>query len=201
MYIHLRSIGLLLILLLFTLTSCDKKFEELNENPNQPTTTNPDFLWTEAAVIGAGQFSTGVNTEIWTLMEWTMMMGDINGYPTGGDPYAYSGDWNDQLWQEWYTRLLAPVNEIIRLTEGDAFLINKHSIARIWRAWAFSRITDLWGDVPYFEALRGVNPDGDPILTPVYDGQDVIYAAEFSRGRWTWSRARVHNCRRSGRRV
>ncbi|MEM7037685.1 MAG: SusD/RagB family nutrient-binding outer membrane lipoprotein, partial [Bacteroidota bacterium] len=39
-----------------------------------------------------------------------------------------------------------------------------------------SRITDLWGDVPYFEALRGVNPDGDPILTPVYDGQDVIYA-------------------------
>ena len=162
-------------MVLVSLSACNDRFEEINTNPNQPTTTNPDFLWTEVAVVGAGQFGTGVHTEIWTLMEWMMMMGDLNGIPVGGDPYAFSGDWNDELWIEWYTRLLSPTNEIIKLTQEDPFLVNKYAIARIWRAWAFHRITDLWGDVPYSQALRGVSPDGNTILTPEYDPQEVIY--------------------------
>lgn len=157
------------------LASCGDRFEEINANPNQPNVTNPDFLWTEAVVVGAGQFGTGVHTEIWTLMEWTMMMGDLNGYPIGGNPYAFSGDWNDELWIEWYSRLLAPVNEIIRLTQDDPFMVNKHAIARIWRAWAFHRITDLWGDVPYSQALKGANPGDNAVLTPEYDAQSAIY--------------------------
>lgn len=167
--------GLVIFAIALGLHSCGDRFEEINVNPNQPTTTNPDFLWTEAVAVGAGQFSTGVHTEIWTLMEWTMMMGDLNGYPVGGNPYAYSGDWNDELWVEWYSRLLAPTNEIIRLTESDLFLVNKHSIARIWRAWAFHRITDLWGDVPYTEALRGAAAGDNAVLTPSYDAQSAIY--------------------------
>lgn len=151
---------LVMLLVSISLFACGDRFEEINTNPNQPSQTNPDFLWTEAVVVGAGQYSTGVHTEIWTLMEWMMMMGDLGGYPVGGNPYAYGGDWNDEIWIEWYTRLLAPTNEIIRLTESDPFLINKHSIARIWRVYAFHRITDLWGDVPYSEALQGAS-EGD----------------------------------------
>jgi len=165
----------LILLSAVVLVSCGDRFEEINTNPNQPNVTNPDFLWTEAVVVGSGQFATGVHTEIWTLMEWTMMMGDLNGYPVGGDPYAYSGDWNDELWIEWYSRLLGPVNEIIRLTQNDPFLVNKYAIARIWRVWAFHRITDLWGDVPYSEALQGANPGDQAILTPAYDAQSAIY--------------------------
>lgn len=174
-YNGMRKLIPIFLILLGGLTSCDKQFEELNTNPNQPTITNPDFLWTEAAVVSAGQFSSTVHSEIWTLMEWTMMMGDLNGIPVGTNPYAYNGDWSDELWDEWYTRILSPVNEIIKLTKDNPFLVNKYAIARIWRAWAFHRITDLWGSVPYFQALQGVNPDGDAVLTPVYDSQELIY--------------------------
>lgn len=155
--------------------ACDKGFEELNINPNQPTVANPDYLFTETLHKGAGQFLTGVNTEIWTLQVWNQQMADINGVVSASDPYAYNGQWADQLWEEWYTKVLGPANEIVRITEGDPFLINKHSMARIWRVFAFHRITDLWGDVPYTEALNGVNPNGEPILMPAYDTQADIY--------------------------
>ena len=43
-----------------------RKFEDLNTNPNEPTTTNPDFLFTESIISGNREgFSTGVHTEIW----------------------------------------------------------------------------------------------------------------------------------------
>lgn len=166
----------LVTLLTLLFVGCDKGFEELNENPNQPTTTNPDQLFTEALYMGAGQFLTGAHTEIWSLEVWSQQMADISGVQSAGEPYAFSGDWNDEIWSELYTRVLAPLNEIIKLTEGDPFQINKHSMARIWRAYIFQRITDLWGDVPYSEALSGVNPNGEPILMPSYDAQEDIYA-------------------------
>ena len=156
-------------------TSCGK-FEDLNTNPNEPTVTNPDFLFTESIISGTGRFSTGVHTEIWTLMRWQMMMADSSGVPSLDAAYNFSGAWNDELWTELYTRGLAPCNEIIRLTEGDPFLINKHSVARIWRAYLFHRLTDLYGDIPYSEALLGAEPNGEAILTPGYDRQEDIYS-------------------------
>ena len=47
---------------------------------------------------------------------------------------------------------------------------NQLAIARILRAYYFKLITDLYGDVPYTEALKG---KGDV----VYDTQDAIYPA------------------------
>lgn len=47
---------------------------------------------------------------------------------------------------------------------------NQIATARIMKAYIFWTITDRWGDVPYFEALKGaVN------LSPKYDAQEVIY--------------------------
>ena len=171
----LRSAKYLIIgLLCWMTTACEKDFETLNTNPNQPSTANPNQLFTEALLINAGQFGTGVHAEIWTLEVWTQMMADINGIQVGAN-YNFNGSWNDELWAEWYTRVLTPCNQIVELTQDDAFLINKTSIARIVRAYAFQRITDLWGDVPYSEALSGFNTGASPILNPVYDTQESIY--------------------------
>lgn len=165
---------LLLLAGIMILSSCDKGFEELNINPNQPTLSDPDFLFTESLVKGAGQFGSGIHTEIWTLMVWTMQMADINGIPQAGNEYAYSGTYADEQWREWYSGVLSNLEEIIKLTKGDPFMVNKHALARIWRAYIFHRITDLWGDIPYFQAVKGLDPEED-ILTPVYDPQKDIY--------------------------
>ncbi|WP_315815311.1 SusD/RagB family nutrient-binding outer membrane lipoprotein [Paraflavitalea speifideaquila] len=47
------------------------------------------------------------------------------------------------------------------------------SVARIWRAYCFSRLTDLYGDVPYSEAAQGFNLS---LYQPRYDTQSAIYA-------------------------
>ncbi|MGB1032059.1 MAG: SusD/RagB family nutrient-binding outer membrane lipoprotein [Flavobacteriales bacterium] len=165
---------LLIFVLMCCNISCDKGFDDLNVNPNEPTTANPDQLFTGAIYVNAGQFSTGVNSEIWSMEVWMQMLADINGVEAGTN-YNYNGSWNDALWNEWYTKVLSPCNQIIELTENDPFLVNKNSIARILRAHNFHRITDLWGDIPYFEALSGFNTGNPPILNPAYDSQQSIY--------------------------
>ncbi|MFK7785787.1 MAG: SusD/RagB family nutrient-binding outer membrane lipoprotein [Crocinitomicaceae bacterium] len=171
----MKAIGILLAVIL-VLISCRKDFDEINSNPNEPTIANVDYLFTQSLIKGGGQFSTSTHSNVWTMMVWTQQMADVNGVLNASNPYAYSDDWNDELWKEWYADVLSPVNEVIRLTEDDPYLINKHSIARIWRVFTMQRITDLWGDVPYSEALQGFNSTGDPILQPAYDPQEDIYA-------------------------
>ena len=162
-------------LLVLLLSSCTKNFDLINTDPNDPPFTNPNYLFTEAVLKGSGTFNTGIHTEIWSMMDWTMMVANLEGNMVPGRPYQYGGAWNDELWNEWYTQALAPTNEVMRLTETDPFAINKHSIARIWRVYLFHRITDLWGDVPYSEALKGISSDGTSTLNPVYDTQEAIY--------------------------
>jgi hypothetical protein len=47
---------------------------------------------------------------------------------------------------------------------------NQLGVARILRAYMFWSITDRWGDIPYFEALKGAGN-----FTPAYDKQQDIY--------------------------
>ncbi len=167
--------GSFFIAILALIVSCDKDFEDLNTNPNEPTIANANYLFTESLAQGAGQFSTGIHTEIWTLMNWDMHMADINGITSAGNEYAYSNDWNDELWKELYARVLLPVNDVIKITKDDPYLVSKWAMAKIWKVYISHRITDLWGDIPYSDALNGVNENGNPILAPKYDNQKDIY--------------------------
>jgi len=54
--------------------------------------------------------------------------------------------------------------------ENDLLL----AAAKIMRAWTFMYITDIWGDIPYSEAMQGFSVTGT--LTPKYDTQASIYA-------------------------
>ena len=48
------------------------------------------------------------------------------------------------------------------------------AIADIWESYTFSMITNLYGDVPYFDPISD-----DPPLLSTYDQQSVIYPALF----------------------
>src|SRR5690606_34534618 len=51
---------------------------------------------------------------------------------------------------------------------------NELIIAKILKSYYFWHITDRWGDVPFVEALNGVEN-----LTPAYDSQQAIYNSIF----------------------
>ena len=152
--------------------SCERNFEDMNQNPNEALNINPEYLFSESLLKGSGQFSTGVHTEIWTLMEWTQMLADISE-PTNNDNfYTYSQDWNNELWKAWYVDALMPIQQVLNLTKEQSSYQNLHQMARIWKAFLFHRITDLWGVVPYSEALQGFS---NGMITPSYDSQESIY--------------------------
>ncbi|WP_116127423.1 SusD/RagB family nutrient-binding outer membrane lipoprotein [Lewinella sp. IMCC34183] len=52
---------------------------------------------------------------------------------------------------------------------------NQAAVARILQEWAYLSMTDVWGDLPYTEALRGQDAP-----TPVYDDQQTIYRGVVS---------------------
>lgn len=47
---------------------------------------------------------------------------------------------------------------------------NQVALAKIMQSWAFTSMTDFWGDIPYSEALMGLEN-----LNPRYDEQEMIY--------------------------
>lgn len=78
-----------------------------------------------------------------------------------------------------YAGSLYDLQNIININSDDATKstalkfgsnANQIAIARICKAYIFWTVTDRWGDVPYFEALKG-----NENLSPKYDKQEDIY--------------------------
>ncbi len=79
-----------------------------------------------------------------------------------------------------YYRGLRDLEEIIRLNSDEATAVeaalsgpsaNQIAVCRILKAYAYHNLTDIWGDIPYSQAL-----EGSENVSPIYDTQEQIYA-------------------------
>ncbi|MDR9367420.1 MAG: SusD/RagB family nutrient-binding outer membrane lipoprotein, partial [Balneolaceae bacterium] len=81
------------------------------------------------------------------------------------------------LWDRAFTGYIKDLTNLVEITdptvEGQEDLVNYNSIARIWKVVAFQRITDIYGDIPYFGAGKGFS---ERDFFPAYDPQSEIYA-------------------------
>jgi Starch-binding associating with outer membrane len=156
-------------------TACEKDFEEINKDPN-----NPVVVSTADLLAGSER----------SLMKYLFGMNDEWGFAY--IPHVYMQFWAATLYTnidryedipydftEFYTYSLNDLQHIITLntneeTAQNAALDgpneNQIAIARILKAYAFHNITDIWGSIPYSQALKG----GED-FTPLYDDQEFIY--------------------------
>ena len=81
-----------------------------------------------------------------------------------------NGDWSTP-WDD-YTNTLTNIAAVVRLTANDPALVNENAMARIWKVWLYQRMTDAYGDIPYFPAA--LSPDSAN-NQPQYDTQEAIY--------------------------
>jgi len=155
-------IKLLAISLIFM--SCDNyDFGDINVNPNSPSSANPQALMTNAITSSRAYFQT--NTSLY--VQWLSQTQYTEASLYQQNPADFGGI---------YTNCLSELQAAINLNTGDhkddviGFGSNKNQIAvlEIYKAFIYAKITDVWGDVPYSEALS-VN------ITPVYDNQENIY--------------------------
>jgi len=158
-----------IFIIFFFFSSCTKDFEEINTNPNAPVDVQPSLLLRhilfdygeqmsyEGYVAGdlLGQYMTEVDFNLFDRHSLTEPQ-------LGGNP-----------WVVLYTNLRN--NEIIldKSRSNAAFAVYEGP-ALVLKAYMTAALTDIYGDVPYFNALNG--KEGN--VTPAYDAQEDIYQNE-----------------------
>lgn len=149
-------------------SSCTKKFEELNTNPNSPVDVPAINIFTNAEINGVNRQMGGwiqhTYLGVWCQQWCKVQYIDEDRYM----PRDMSGEF-----QAPYTSELKNLTIVIKKAheEGNAAL---EGAAKCMMVWAFMYLTDVWGDIPYSQALQGFDVDGT--LTPKYDKQADIYA-------------------------
>ncbi len=163
------------VALALTAYGCNNdKLTALNQNPNSPEDVPPGPLFTNAARVTTARWFGGVDlrTYSWAVQQLAeiqytdedryvrMHAADTEGSFNG----AYSAELKD------FTQIIA---------KGTATKEpGTYAPAQALRTLGFSYITDSWGDVPYFSALKGDEIGAS--LQPTYDKQQDIYTDFFA---------------------
>ncbi|MBA4056037.1 MAG: SusD/RagB family nutrient-binding outer membrane lipoprotein [Marivirga sp.] len=164
--------------ILFT-GACTGDFEEMNVNPNSPTTISAPFLLTTAIERSVDRMW-GSNLRYERLnidgpMCWMGYLGR-NIYGNEGDDYTIQPSVYNNNWKAFYNDALSNLNRIIVISapEGSKPNSNYEGMAITLQSWIFSMLTDMYGPIPYSTALKGASET--PVYSPEYDTQEVIYA-------------------------
>ncbi len=157
----------LLVGLVWAVSACDP-LTEVNENPNAPTDVTANFLLPQALRAGVEQGMHGALFQSHTGI-WPQQLVELQ-YPDEEQGEVRDARM-DAYFQNFYIGSLKDIQTVY--DKGvETGTPNHQAVALIWKSWIFHQVTDLWGDVPYSQALRGEEEGGG---TPEYDSQESIY--------------------------
>ncbi len=160
------------------LAGCKKGFVSLNTNPDLITASQINFAY----LFSNAQLQTSGNTDGNGYEDWRnnliysgCMVQHLSSTLSywDGDKYLYDPLYNSAYWDENYPNGIANIEEVIAHTQNNTAVSNLYQMARIFRAFMFQRITDMYGDCPYSQAGLGVISG---TFYPQYDRQQDIYS-------------------------
>lgn len=170
----LNILGVTMMLLVLPLSSCDNGFDELNTNPNVINEIDYNTLLTQAMLqTSGGRYE---NWRAVLIYSSTMIQhfATLPGY-WSGDKYLYNAGYSSSLFDRNYPTTIKSMADIFDKVDPGT---NLYNITLIWWVATMHRITDMYGDIPYFEAGKGFI-DGN--FRPTYDAQADIYADMLSK--------------------
>ncbi|MEM9931334.1 MAG: SusD/RagB family nutrient-binding outer membrane lipoprotein, partial [Bacteroidota bacterium] len=141
-------IGLLSIL--FLLTACTKDFESINTNENAPSEVQPELLFRQV-LYGYGEAMSYEGFVAGNLLSQHFSMIDFNLF----DRHALnSPQEGGNPWPIIYTALRDNETVLALSRENPAQAVYEGP-ALIMKSYLAMTLTDMFGDVPYFEAFQG----------------------------------------------
>ncbi len=157
------------VFLLFGLFACSKDFEEINTNPNFPVDGEPGLLLRQV-IYNIGDEMSYEGFVAGNLLAQQFTMVDFNLFDRHD---LFSPQLGGSPWPSLYRNLLD--NEIILDISKDHPRFSVYEgPALIMKSYMTSILTDLYGDIPYQDALNGL----EGTTNPVYDLQEEIYLGE-----------------------
>lgn len=165
-----KTIYILLFAVL--LSACDQGFEDLNVNPTKPTQVSVANKLTAAQLFASSERYDNWRANL--IYQSTMMqhIATTAGY-WDGDKYTWNRGYASSLMDRYYGNAVKSLEDMLVQLDEEGSPEEMKAITRIMRVFVFSRLTDLYGDIPYSEAGKAVI---DEIFTPKYDPQSEIYA-------------------------
>lgn len=162
----------LAIIIAIQFSGCDD-FLDINQDPNNPLSVPEELLLTSAQIDIAGALgmsSGGLSQITSSYVHQIVQRGaTINDYGVLGNDFGVSTPWNVL-----YTRGLQDVEVMIAQSyETESY--HYAAIGQILKAYSFSLLVDVYGDVPYFEAFLGAEN-----IYPKYDEGSLVYAECFA---------------------
>jgi Starch-binding associating with outer membrane len=176
---------LVLLLLLFSAVSCRKDFNEINTNPFNPTQTSMEALFNGVLASLPLSWNEQFYMHNETLYELTQQGALISH----AWPNIRIGV--DEVWDNYYTTLrnIRALEERFDQYDGSQEeLDNVRAMLKIVTAYKTFKVTDLFGDMPFFDAGRG--GQSNEFLRPQYDRQEAIYKHLLSE--LEWAVAHIH---------
>lgn len=169
-----RTLGIVGVLALMMATyACSDNLSSVNDNPNEPEEAATTFLLTNAQkgladnywdIFPSGYFGL-IYAQYWAQNQYT-----------GESRYAFRTSVVNDIWNDYYTTMNT-LEQIIGQNRNNPELAasfgnnaNQIAVAKILKAWTYQTLTDVYGDIPFTQALQGAeNP------SPAYTSQDSVY--------------------------
>lgn len=147
----------------------------VNEDPNNPTSAPPQAVFTYASRIAMqrwfGSNPTNMRGPVLTAQHLAQVQ-----YPDEDQYLRLDGTVTDASFIGAYSSELKNYQAVIDAGKNDSQPL-LWGPALVMRSLVFGYVTDVWGDVPYSQALQG---DAETaIILPAYDAQKDIYAGLF----------------------
>lgn len=159
---------LVLLTAIALLTSCGKDWLDINNDPNQPdkpyiTLLLPGIQYDISDYLSSGYMNLGYITGVYVHQ--------ISSRESI-DQYGIAPDDAEGYWELLYSRPLTDLDLVIEVgTEND--YMKYVGIAKVLKAYVYSQMVDIWGDIPYSEV------NNIDIIAPVFDDDAAIYAELF----------------------
>ncbi len=163
----MKNIRNLFVLTVFTLFfSCEALDLEANlDNPNEVGVANGDNnLIMNKIQADFADFIAEVNIPTMELSRMIAM--------TGGDTYpqAYTAQSFDDIWRRSYQDVLVQIETMLPRTDKDSLTVHSGA-GRILKAYTFITLVDVFGNIPFSEALKG----DQQVFNPKADDGKAIY--------------------------
>lgn len=162
-YIVLLALGL------FISSGCSDDFGDMNVKKDATVDVEPKFFFSSMVQQVFANYQRNVN--LYPDLYSQYWANTVSGFAS--PRYDYVNGWIGNQWNEFYTRELRRSVAMEDSYADDPLYADAMAIKEIWMVYFWSRMSDTYGDIPYFNTAKG---EAVP-----YNTQQEIYTDLFAR--------------------